>query len=237
MKPARLLLLPLLLSAASAHGADKVTEHLLDTKDSGDGSWPCLFYELNYNNDITVAQGGKWYAVDEDESYWREGFGPFSSERDNFLVTHWQSTVHPILIRRHFNLTAADIDKIEAGTVTLTYSYDENPTFWLNGTRLTASTGWNDSNYATFRLSGTRKQLLHEGDNLLCVSLKQGAGSGHIDFGMTVTYDPSATGIPSVIDNDEEGDGTAYNLLGQPIADPQASHGIIVTRGKKILKK
>lgn len=172
----------------------------------------------------------------EDESYWREGFGPFSIDRNKFLVTQWQSTVHPILIRRHFTLTEEDLAKIQAGVVNLTYSYDENPIFWLNGTRLTSATGWNDNDYATFRIPNVRKKLMVEGDNVLCVSLQQGAGGGHIDFGLSVTYDPTQTAISPLRLSPEE-EGKAYNLLGQRLSGSTKHGGIIITEGKKILHK
>ncbi len=231
----RILPLLLLLVAETANAADTVTDFILDTVDSGDGSWPCLFYELNYNTDITLANRAKWYSLDEDESYWREGVGPFSIDQNKFLVTQWQSTVHPILIRRHFTLTEEDLAKIEAGDVNMVYSYDESPTFWLNGTRLTAATGWNDDNYATLRLTNARKKLLVEGDNVLCVSLQQGAGGGHIDFGLSVTYDPTSTATISPSSAEEE--GSTYNLLGQEISTDTRHQGIFITRGKKILHK
>ena len=117
----------------------------------------------------------------------------------------------------------------------MTYSYDENPTFWLNGTRLTAATGWNDDNYANLRFTNARKKLLVEGDNVLCVSLQQGAGGGHIDFGLSVTYDPTSTGIASPSSAEEE--GSAYNLLGQKVSIDTRHQGIIITQGKKILRK
>ncbi len=231
----RLLPLLLLLMTRTANAADTVTDFILDTVDSGEGSWPCLFYELNYNSDISPAEKAKWYAFDEDESYWREGIGPFSIDQNKFLVTQWQSTVHPILIRRHFTLTEEDLQKIEIGIVNLTYSYDENPIFWLNGIRLTSATGWNDNNYATFRLPNIRKKLLVKGDNVLCVSLQQGAGGGHIDYGLSVTYDPTRTAI-SLISSPEEKE-RVYNLLGQQISADTKHQGIIITQGKKIIRK
>lgn len=229
------LLVLLLLAATTARATEQVTEYILNTVDSGEGSWPCLFYELNYNSDITLGEKAKWYAPDEDESYWREGIGPFSIDANKFLVTQWQSTVHPILIRRHFTLTAEDMAKIEIGAVTLTYSYDENPKFWLNGRQLVSATGWNDNNYATFPFNSTRKKYFVEGDNVLCVSLQQGAGGGHIDCGLSVRYNPMHDGI-SAQDSDSEEDTETYNLLGQRISYPAGYRGIIVTKGKKIFK-
>lgn len=223
-----------LLAITATNAADTVTEYILDTVDSGDGSWPCMFYELNYNTDISPAERAKWYALSEDESYWREGTGPFSIDANKFLVTQWQSTVHPILIRRHFTLTADDLAKIAIGVVNLTYSYDENPKFWLNGTLITSASGWNDDNYATLRLSAARKRLLVEGDNVLCVSLQQGDGGGHIDYGLSVTYDPLDDGV-SGVEAEGEADDAMYNLMGQRISKPQSLRGIILTKGKKII--
>ena len=236
-----LLLFFPLATATAARAADNVTEYFLDTVDSGDGSWPCLFYELNYNTDITYAERAKWYASDEDESYWREGIGPFSIDQNKFLVTQWQSSVHPILIRRHFTLTAEDLVKIEIGVVNMMYSYDENPTFWLNGTRIATATGWNDDNYATYRFPNARKKLLVEGDNVLCVSLQQGSGGGHIDYGLSVTYDPTSTAINPLLASPEEEDERVYNLQGQIVnsesTNSKSSSGIIITQGKKIFRK
>lgn len=230
------LLALLLLAGTTAKPAEQVTEYILDTVDSGDGSWPCLFYELNYNSDITLAEKAKWYSLDEDESHWREGVGPFSIDGNKFLVTQWQSTVHPILIRRHFTLTEEDLAKIQIGAVTLTYSYDENPKFWLNGKQIVSATGWNDNNYATLPFNSTRKKYFVEGDNVLCVSLQQGAGGGHIDFGLSVRYNPMHDGI-SAQDSESEEDTETYNLIGQRISNTAGYQGIIVTKGKKIIQK
>ena len=233
------LLLPLLFSlATTVRSVETVTEYILDTVDSGEGFWPCLFYELNYNTDIAVAERAKWYSLDEDESYWREGIGPFSIDQNKFLVTQWQSTVHPILIRRHFTLTAEDLLKIEIGTVTLEYSYDENPIFWLNGTKIASATGWNDDNYASFRFPNVRKKLLVEGDNVLCVSLQQGAGGGHIDYGLSVKYDPLHTDINNLTPTiSEVKEDIIYDLSGRKIVNGKLSSGIFITQGKKIILK
>ena len=114
------------------------------------------------------------------------------------------------------------------------YSYDENPTFWLNGTRIATATGWNDDKYATYRFPNARKKLLVEGDNVLCVSLQQGSGGGHIDYGLSVTYDPTNTAISPLPASPE--DERVYNLQGQ-IVNSESYSGIIITQGKKILRK
>ena len=226
------LLSILLLGTSLLAQAETVTDYILDTVDSGDGRWPCLYYELNYNTDIAEAEKAKWYSLDEDESYWREGYGPFSIDQNKFLVTQWQSTLHPLLIRRHFTLTQDDLDRIAIGTVTLLYSYDEDPVIWLNGKKLASATGWNDNSYDSKQLVSTQKKWLVEGDNVICVSMKQGAGGGHIDFGLTVRYNNQHDGLtPALLYNNVE-DTPAYNLQGQPV--PPRTHGIIVRQGKKV---
>lgn len=54
-----LLLSLLFMTTSTALYAENVTEYIPDTADSGEGSWPCLFYELNYNTDITLAEKAK----------------------------------------------------------------------------------------------------------------------------------------------------------------------------------
>lgn len=225
----------LLLCAAMTAKAETVTEYILDTVDSGDGYWPCLFYELNYQSDLALAEAAKWHAPDEDESYWRSGIGPFSIDQNKFFVTQWQSTLHPLLIRRHFTLDPDALAKIAIGTVTLLYSYDENPTFWLNGKKLVSATGWNDNNYDRKQLLSLQKKWLMEGDNVLCVSLSRGEGGGHIDYGLTVTYNPNHTDVS--LPQEETEDCHRYNLLGQQLPDDTQQRGIVITQGKKLLCK
>ena len=73
-----------------------------------------------------------------------------------------------------------------------------------------------------------------EGDNVLCVSLQQGSGGGHIDYGLSVTYDPTNTAISPLPASPE--DERVYNLQGQ-IVNSESYSGIIITQGKKILRK
>lgn len=225
----------LLLCTAMTAKAETVTEYILDTVDSGDGYWPCLFHELNYPSDLALAEAAKWHAPDEDESYWRSGIGPFSIDQNKFFVTQWQSTLHPLLIRRHFTLDPDALAKIAIGTVTLLYSYDENPTFWLNGKKLVSATGWNDNNYDRKQLLSLQKKWLMEGDNVLCVSLSRGEGGGHIDYGLTVTYNPNHTDVS--LPQEETEDCHRYNLLGQQLPDDTQQRGIVITQGKKLLCK
>lgn len=202
-----------------------------------DGEWPCQYYFLNYNNDISVAEQAKWYALDEDESDWISGVGPFSNDENMFLTTEWPSQVKPILIRRHFELSEEDFASIDEMSMHFNCSYDENPKVWLNGTLIWTASGWNDNNYADYTLAERYKKLLREGDNVLCVSLAQGGGGGHIDYGLYVEtpYNPT-TGV-SFPEIDKVTDSKVYNLFGQYLGDSteNLTPGIYVVGGKKVI--
>lgn len=203
-----------------------------------DGEWPCKYYMLNYNDDIAVAESAEWYALDEDEDDWMTGVGPFSNDNNMFYTTEWASQVKPILIRRHFTLDAADFASIDEMTVRLTCSYDENPKVWLNGTQIWSAGGWNDNNYADYILSDEHRALLREGDNVLCVSLAQGGGGGHIDYGLIaeMPYDIPTSGVSSAVVA-KTADNRVFNLFGQYMGESieNLSPGIYIVGGKKVV--
>ena len=220
------------------YAADMALEHpYLNTITNGD-PWDCLYYTLNYNSDLTDANNAQWYGDSEDESDWIAGKGPFSNDDNMFYTTEWGSQVHPILIRRHFNLTAADIEAINAGKLVLTCSYDENPTMYLNGSKIWSATGWNDNNYAEQSLRSTIKKKLRVGDNILAVSLTQGGGGGHIDYGLKLVSPYTPTGIGSVATDGgtRPADNRVYDLSGRCLGTSTEglARGIYIVNGKKI---
>lgn len=215
-----------------------VSNQLLPTVAKGE--WPCKYYILNYNSDIELAESASWSAVEENEDEWISGIGPFSNDNNMFYITEWPSQVRPILVRRHFNLTKAELDELADATIKLLCSYDENPKIYLNGTLLTSYSRWNDNNYAELFLTDEQKQLLREGDNVLAVSLTSGEGGGHIDFGLMTEapYGSSqlftpATGTQSVTNTDNR----IFNLQGQYVgtSPDRLPKGLYIKGGKKLI--
>lgn len=204
-----------------------------------DGAWPCKYYWLNYNNDIADAENQRWASLDEDDSDWVDGVGPFSNSPDQFLTTDWESKVRPILVRRHFELSANEVESYVDGTVTLTCSYDENPKVYLNGTLIWSAQGWNDNDYATYQLSPEHRRLLREGDNVLAVSLMQGEGGGHIDYGLTATGAYITTGIAEHKGTATTQSSGVYSINGKylGVSRELLPAGIYIQNGKKFLKK
>lgn len=219
------------------YGADmSITTKLLPTVDSG--AWPCNFYILNYNSDIALAEAADWAAETEDESDWMTGVGPFSNDNNMFYITEWPSQVRPILVRRHFNLDAETINALDESTLMLLCSYDENPKVYLNGTLIWSASGWNDNNYAVQMLGDEQKALLHEGDNVVAVSLMQGGGGGHIDYGLQLTRPYSAGIFFPAMETTKMPDSRIFNLHGQFLGTDldRLPRGIYIVGGKKVIK-
>lgn len=223
------------------YAADMTTERAILPTVTDSGAWDCLYYMLNYNADLAKAEAGKWYAMDEDESDWAEGKGPFSNDENMFMVSEWGSQVRPILIRRHFTLTEDDLKEMGMGSVKLLCSYDEDPTVYLNGMKIWSATGWNDNNYAEQTLTAQAKSRLRVGDNVLAVSLKQGSGGGHIDYGLRLVrpYTPTAIEATGAADPQQGRDTWTYDMGGRLMGTEanQAARGIYITHGKKTIVK
>ena len=211
--------------------AQTTTVSLLETKEKG--PWSCVYYFLNNNEELANIEPKDWAGHCVDESDWIYGWGPLSNSYDSFRVSIWASEVQPLLLRRHFTLTAEDMAALAQSTVTLTCSYDENPHFYLNGKSLWSLTGWNDNDYVSRTFTPRHKALLHEGDNILAVSLTQGAGGGHIDFGLTLTRPETIDAMESLLQDDKKSE-SVYNLCGMEVSHP-TTPGVYIKEGKPLI--
>ncbi|WP_155808406.1 hypothetical protein [Xylanibacter brevis] len=198
-----------------------------------DGPWLCAYYLLNSNDELADLSSDKWAGRCVDEEEWVQGVGPLSNSLDQFMTTEWGSQLQPILVRRHFALTKQQVEELQDKTIVLTCSYDENPSVYLNGRLIWNASGWNDNDYDSFVLIPRQKKLFVEGDNVLAVSLKQGGGGGHIDYGLYFNGSFSTSGICDVVP--EQQSRQCFNLSGQPVDVP--GKGISIVRDGTIAKK
>lgn len=241
MKQFLLLILALLLQTAgmqvaTAQEVTKQTLTLLPMMD--EGPWPCAYYLLDSNEELDQLEVKAWAGRCADERDWVQGWGPFSSEQDSFLRTHWGSPRQALLVRRHFTLTAEQVEAVHNGSVTFRCSYDENPKAYINGTYFWGVSGWNDNAYATTKLTRRHRQLLREGDNVIAVSLPSGGGSGHLDLELTATITVTPDGVAVPMMDDEEDAQSVYKLDGTIVdARSHRSKGIYIQKRKKKLKK
>ena len=217
---------------------------LLPTLDAG--PWPCCYYLLNDNDELSTLSASDWTGRCVNEEDWAWGYGPLSNSHDQFLVTFWGSERQPLLLRRHFMLTPEQLDQALQGTIELSCSYDENPKVYLNGTLIWQADGWNDNSYAHYQLTDAQKQLLREGDNVVAVSLMAGYGGGHIDLGLasTTTENPTSVTRPTSSIPQHPSSSHVYNLSGQlistlPSLQTQTGRrlpkGVYVSQGKKFI--
>ena len=205
------------------------------------GPWPCAYYFLNSNDELSKVKTADWTGRCICEDDWIQGYGPLSNSQDQFLVTPWGSDRLPLLVRRHFTLTADEVAQLRNMPMKILCSYDENPKVYLNGTLLLQKTGYNDNEYASYTLTPRNKQLLlKEGDNVLAVSLMAGAGGGHIDYGLTYTGTLTPSGISSVTQSAPTAtDQRLYNLQGQLVGNGTHApgRGIYIQNAKKVVIK
>lgn len=156
------------------------------------GTWDCK-YMLPENNDVMNSMNPEeWGAPGYDDSEWESAPGPFGNVYYPEGATYWNSDATPILIRRHVTLNAAQLSDIKANKVTMEVSFDENPVIYVNGSKIWSASGWNDDRYESYTFSDEDKALFHEGDNVIACQVAQGAGGGHIDFGIGYQVDEVA---------------------------------------------
>ncbi len=208
--------------------------------------WDCYYQFLGDNSEIELFEEYGWASLEENENeaeFYEQGQGPFSVDPSLFDVSYWESTAYPILVRRHFNLTADDIANLDKFDYLALCSYDENPKMWLNGELIWQHDGWNDNNYERIILTPEQKNLLREGDNVLSVSLTSGGGGGHIDYGFNriTEHDFTKTpdGIESVAVTTPVEDTRVFNLQGICVGHSLENlpAGIYITNGRKVLVK
>ena len=205
-----------------------------------EGPWPCAYYFLNSNDELNAVKAADWAGRCICEDDWVQGYGPLSNSPDQFLVSPWGSDRLPLLVRRHFSLTADEVTQLRNMPMHLLCSYDENPKVYLNGTLIWSKTGYNDNEYASYALTARNKLLLKEGDNVLAVSLAAGVGGGHIDYGLTYTGTLSPTAITPVTQHlPLSAMYRVYNLKGQMLGNSRSAHvkGIYIQNTKKVITK
>ncbi len=212
-------------------------------------AWECEYFHPIDNYDVTMYETeDRWYEPDfefaTDAEAWIQGDGPFANDKNSkFCATYWDSDEYPILIRRRFNVTASQLRKLKLPNTNLMVkcSYDEYPRMFLNGEFIWAGDGWNDNRYDHYMLSDAQKKLLKEGENMICVSVLQGNGGGHIDFGLELAkrYIPGEEdGVEKIVTGmTKASDSRIFDLHGRYVGtDPEAlPRGIYIRNGIKLI--
>ena len=132
-----------------------------------------------------TSPGTGWTTLTYDDSKWSEQEGAFGTQGEYPNVhTSWTNTNSDIYIRRHFTLSAADLEK----ALVLIYSHDDVCDASINGRRI-VSTGNTWVQNVEYRLTAEDKAVLTEGDNVIAYHVHNTMGGALADIGLYA--DPS----------------------------------------------
>jgi len=137
--------------------------------------WQAKYYKQYYND----WDPSNWYATDFDESEWQTISGPISTANGlPYYVTDWGDNYYAYFLRRHFNVSSLNSELYVAYV-----SHDDGCEVYLNGIRVY-------ENYECliapdYRTIYIPKVLLHTGDNVLAMKVRDsGGGEAFADFGI-----------------------------------------------------
>ena len=148
-----------------------------------------------------------WYSVDFDDSGWGLLNGPISSSYGlSYKETIWSKTYTSYWVRRHFTVSSL------CNFVYLYTMHDDECVIYLNGIEIYHSTDYHVvPNYSTILLSEEQKTLLHTGDNVIAVFVKDVGGQSFMDFGL---YGYSA---PMITNHSFENGTTGWTVTGSDL--------------------
>lgn len=143
--------------------------------------------------------GTKWTSEDyETSTYykaseWSMMYGAFGCPKGRYdngtkecgdewhtnINTEWFEKGSSVFIRRHLNLTAADLEK----DFYVKYSHDDYFYLYINGHKI-IDTGYSWVPNEIHHITDAEKAYLHEGDNVIAVQCKNQEGGAYCDFGI-----------------------------------------------------
>lgn len=136
----------------------------------------------------TPADG--WQELGYDDSAWNTGTGAFGTDGSDIIRTPWRDEHSDIYVRRSVTLTAQDL----ASELILIFSHDDACEIYLNGTQvgqgeMTLMEG------IRVPLTGDKKKLLHEGENVIAMHCYNNTGGALVDFGLFRKLSKNDSGI------------------------------------------
>ena len=136
----------------------------------------------------TPADG--WQKPGFDDSAWNTGTGAFGTDGSDIIRTPWRDEHSDIYVRRSVTLTAQDL----ASELILIFSHDDACEIYLNGTQvgqgeMTLMEG------IRVPLTGDKKKLLHEGENVIAMHCYNNTGGALVDFGLFRKLSKNDSGI------------------------------------------
>jgi Domain of unknown function (DUF4965)/Domain of unknown function (DUF5127)/Domain of unknown function (DUF1793)/Domain of unknown function (DUF4964) len=121
---------------------------------------------------------GDWTKPDYTDSGWREGKSGFGTPETPGSVVNTTWDTSDIWLRREINIPK---DKLNSAELWL--YHDDDVEIYVNGVLALQKTGWTTS-YDAVPLTGTAKEALKAGGNLIAIHCRQNSGGQYVDLGV-----------------------------------------------------
>lgn len=139
-----------------------------------DKPYDCMYTEKD--------PGAEWYAVDFDDHSWQKGKAPFGKGWGDTPATEWNTG--SIWMRRTFELSATQLNDLNAEELILQLRHDDDVEVFLNGVQVYQCTHCYVSEMKHYVLSDQFKGLLRSGKNILAMHCINPAGNAWLDAGL-----------------------------------------------------
>lgn len=135
--------------------------------------------EGSWEADYLIGNAAKgWQNVQFDTKSWKYGHGAFGNDGEG-VHTSWTTEHSDIYIRRVVNITEDDLKE----NLYLMFSHDDSCDVWVNG--VLAATGRMDAVHnESIHITGSLRQQLHVGKNVIAMHVHNNFGGALADFGL-----------------------------------------------------
>ncbi len=172
----------------TAESADSTPANGTQELISKESEWQVLTFE---DFEATAPEG--WTELSYDDSSWTPMTAAicgmdYSDGHNHPSQTHTLvTTTHKTFLRQTFTVT----DAASCVALNMEVTYDENPVVYINGTQVWSVSGYHDNGYVTVSLS-EYKDLLVDGENVICAEFKNEIGGSMFDMSLTADFYDSA---------------------------------------------
>ena len=142
----------------------------------------------------TTVQGAGWEKADFDDTAWKKGTGAFGSENQPGVRTDWSAENSDVYVRRTVNLSEDDAK----GELYLNYSHDDVFEVFINGVKV-LDTGNTWKNDQVLHLTGSAKNALHAGKNVIAAHCHNTVGGALLDFGLYRNVTAGQTAVKTAV--------------------------------------
>ena len=137
-------------------------------------------YTAKVRTSLPAAQQSTWMNLDFGESGWSNSRGPWGTASEYpYIQTNWTGAGTDYYIRRHVTLSAEDLK----ADLWIIYSHDDQCEAYVNGVQIVSTKEeWHQN--VKVHLTGTAREALVEGDNVIAFHVHNTSGGAQADIGL-----------------------------------------------------